>query len=94
MVDVYRYCAVVGGLLGWTEYLVGVRAWAGLEMSVAATPVKTATTSDCEYYKYVYFVSNLFVSVRCAALRKKIMISIAISFTCNFIFSKHSIYLE
>lgn len=60
VVEVYRYCAVVGGLLGWTQYLVGVRAWAGLEISVAATPVKTATMSDCEYkYSASVNVSSL-----------------------------------
>ncbi|KAK8398698.1 hypothetical protein O3P69_004065 [Scylla paramamosain] len=46
LVQVYRYCAVVGGLLRWTEYAVGVRAWAGQELSVAAAPVKATTTSN------------------------------------------------
>ncbi|KAG0714687.1 Adhesion G-protein coupled receptor G6 [Chionoecetes opilio] len=45
-VVVFRYCAVVGDLLGWTQYLVGVRAWAGLEISVAANPVKGTTMRD------------------------------------------------
>ncbi len=49
VVAVYSYCAVVGGLLKWTQYLVGVRAWAGTEISVASSPVKATTMSDCEY---------------------------------------------
>lgn len=46
--DVYRYCAVVGGLAKWTEYVVGVRAWTTGQVSIAATPAVGTTRNDCE----------------------------------------------
>lgn len=54
VVDVHRYCAVVGGLKSWTEYLVDVRAWAGAEKSIASDSVKGTTMSDCEYKLYCH----------------------------------------
>ncbi|XP_069941984.1 uncharacterized protein [Cherax quadricarinatus] len=46
VVEIYRYCATVGGLVRWTEYLVGVRAWVGDQVSMAATPILATTRSD------------------------------------------------
>ncbi|XP_050718960.1 uncharacterized protein LOC126999882 isoform X3 [Eriocheir sinensis] len=46
VVPVYHYCAVVGDLMRWTQYLVGVRAWAGAEISIASISVKASTMSD------------------------------------------------
>lgn len=59
---VYRYCAVVGDLMRWTQYLVSVRAWAGAEISIASTSVKASTMSDCEYrfYLFVMMVNYLY----------------------------------
>ncbi|KAK4297327.1 hypothetical protein Pmani_030242, partial [Petrolisthes manimaculis] len=45
-VDVYRYCAVVGGLARWTEYVVGVRAWRTGQVSIPAIPAVSTTRSD------------------------------------------------
>ncbi|XP_047474464.1 uncharacterized protein LOC125028902 [Penaeus chinensis] len=44
--EIYRYCAVVGGLAGWTEYIVSVRAWAEGQVSMAASPLMATTRSD------------------------------------------------
>ncbi|KAG7157962.1 Delta-like protein D-like [Homarus americanus] len=46
VVEIYRYCAIVGGLARWTEYIVGVRAWAVEQVSIAAVPVLATTRSD------------------------------------------------
>lgn len=48
VMEIYRYCAMVGGLASWTEYVVGVRAWAADRVSIAAKPVLATTRSDCE----------------------------------------------
>nr|XP_045614175.1 uncharacterized protein LOC123767978 isoform X2 [Procambarus clarkii] len=45
-VEMKRYCAIVDGLVRWTEYLVGVRAWSGDQVSMAATPILATTRSD------------------------------------------------
>ncbi|XP_042855617.1 uncharacterized protein LOC122242392 [Penaeus japonicus] len=46
MLEIYRYCAVVGGLARWTEYIVAVRAWADGQVSMAASPLMATTRSD------------------------------------------------
>ncbi|XP_071551010.1 uncharacterized protein [Panulirus ornatus] len=46
VMEIYRYCAMVGGLASWTEYVVGVQAWAGDRVSIATKPVLATTRSD------------------------------------------------
>ncbi|CAL4079550.1 unnamed protein product, partial [Meganyctiphanes norvegica] len=41
-----RYCAKVGGLQRWIEYVVRVRAWAGIRVSMGAEPITATTRND------------------------------------------------
>lgn len=47
--QVFAYCVTVVRLASWTEYVVGVRAWAEDQVSMAAPPILAITRRDCEY---------------------------------------------
>ncbi|KAK7007485.1 hypothetical protein SK128_026941 [Halocaridina rubra] len=46
VVEMHRYCASIGGLAKWTEYVVGVRAWRAEQVSLPAVPGIASTTHN------------------------------------------------
>ena len=50
-------CARLHDLREWTEYGMGVRAWADHRLSLAATPVTATTRNDCKDPSIFYIFS-------------------------------------